>query len=296
MKRQKRQKPLDFWWSAGPYNAKWAYTPEEVPIWDTSRGFPLSEPDDTLKPLTDDLEVLRVLLDDETWEPAPAPKDGYPRLVRANYTEPVYVRSCGHVDILNRLMRLLRKEPLDKWAMGEILALNAEVGPVKRQGRIDNTLESWLNLARVVQAHMRARNALDFGGYSAMREEAEEYSEDWQKKHGRGEYNPYRHIISATLGGTDEQTFRFNVLKASRDRIHGVTVATDRTTLNKILVTDATLYTWAHYRIGDIWEPSAEVAECEGCKNLFLNRRTGKLYCSGACRNRKYHDALRATA
>ena len=297
--RKKRQKALPFLWTGHPYQAVWAHSPEEVPIWDTSRGFPRDTP---LMPFTvtrpaSDLEVLRALLDDDSWVPSAPPEVGYPRLVRANYTDPALpcgrdqtekIQASKHAeaDILNRLVRLLRKDSPDKWTMNAVLELHAAVGPVNRGGKGDTSLESWLNLARLVKAHMTARNVLDLWGLSAMQEKAESESQEWKREYGM-EYNPYGTIASTSSGVPNKRAFLLKMLELASGRIGRVEIVTDADTLNDALLTTTPLYNWVNYRIGDIWEPSAKVAECEACSNLFLPGRRGRYYCDGACRKRK---------
>lgn len=297
--RKKQQKPLDFRWLAKPFQAAWACSPEQVPMWDVARGFPVSAPLFSIEidePYTIDLHDLRQIASKDSWQPDPAPLEGYPRLVRANCLDAVSSRYCDQVDILNRLTRLLRKEPPCQWIMGEILELHAEVGPVQRTNYTDNTLESWLTLARIVQAHMKARDILDLLGYSAMRDELKELERTCRQRHKEG------HKSYATLARDmpreahevdDEQEYRRHTLKRCRSHVGKVSVATDEDTLTQIFVATVPLYDWVIYKIGDIWEPSAEIAECVGCGMYFLSRRKGKLTCGGACRNRKHHDKKR---
>ena len=190
MSNQKRhKKALDFSWIARPYEATWAHSPDEVPVWDCSRDYPLELPDGyltdyhfaTMNELLDeydvigiqndvpiDLKYMRLIARAPGWSPWSPPFEGYPRLVRANYVDYLELRDCSGIDIINPLAQLLRHapKPYGKQVLDEVAALNAMVGPVNDPR--ENTLASWLKLAQEVKAHLMVRRILYESDYATM--------------------------------------------------------------------------------------------------------------------------------
>ncbi len=173
---ENRSQTLMFFWVAQSYEARWAESPEEVPIYDVSRGFPLSAGADLVhkKALADpnDINELRPLLRGDaryshlidTWEPNPPPTEGYPRLVREDVARHVWGTSCTDADVVGDVNKLARH--ISAWLAGkpvevlkrEILELNAKYGaPYSAE---DNTLEAWLKLAVETKVHIAAMREL----------------------------------------------------------------------------------------------------------------------------------------
>lgn len=321
--RKKPSKRLDINWCATPYKARWAFGPEEVPLWDFTRGFPVQAPyaDVHIFDSEEDEEradlpfgettfvrndswpgqekyILDVLYNSTNWE-VDAPKSGYPRLVRANYTEPIVEQWCNEVDVLNSLVRLLRNEPKfpGKRVLQDIANLNATVGPVTT--REDNTLVRWLTLAHLVRAHFEARQSLNLGGFDAMYDDLLRWQHDYKDKPYAGlglliedkfvsdrrqpKENPYQSIwvyallACETYPATKEQSF-MDMLQASlRDAISTIRVSRGR------YFSRAWLEKWVRYQLADVWEAGVDIVECRGCHQLLFSRREGKIHHGKAC-------------
>ena len=180
---------ISFFWAPFGYKARWADAPEEVPIWDLSRGFPLSvgmdsAPSAAVK-ASNQLELLRALLrhghvdykdSAATWEPLPPPAEGYPRLVRDTDKMVLgYFRTTE--DVIGDIGTLAKDIPA--WRAGDpvkvlkrkVLELNEKYGApygVDENGRIHNTLEAWLRLVVMVSVHTQAMHEFKVLGYELM--------------------------------------------------------------------------------------------------------------------------------
>ncbi len=180
---------ISFFWSPFGYKARWADSPEDVPIWDLSRGFPLSvgmdsAPATALK-VGDQLELLRTLLHHghvaykdsaATWEPLPPPAKGYPRLVRDTDKKVTgFFRTTedviGDIGTLAKYILAWRADDPVEILKRKILELNEKYGApygVKENARTHNTLEAWLCLAVIVNVHLRAMHEFKVLGYELM--------------------------------------------------------------------------------------------------------------------------------
>ena len=174
-------------WGAKGYEAIWVETPEDVPPWDPSRGFPLevganvvhgAVQKKALKDLTG-IEELRFLLKYDsrygrhaaTWEPDPAPAECYPRLVRKDVARfaNLYNRTQEDVtrdlhSLVKHVLELREGKPIDV-LKSKILELNAKYGaPYSPR---DNSLEAWLKLAIEVDVHLKAMARLKGSNFPA---------------------------------------------------------------------------------------------------------------------------------
>ena len=80
-KAQNDAQTVSFFWAPYSYKVRWVETPEDVPVWDVSRGFPLTVGMDSgsVDKVSSQLELLRKLLKlghvaykdtAATWEPS----------------------------------------------------------------------------------------------------------------------------------------------------------------------------------------------------------------------------------
>ncbi len=328
--QKKHKKALEIGWLATPYEAGWAFTPEEVPVWDASRGFSLEQPagatvyfyateaerdanlwqhnygDYIYVRNVDTTDVWLHWFIQNKWEPSPAPQSGYPRLVRKSYTDPIRQRDCSDVEILNLLVRLLREEPdsPNKWVMNEIAELNSLVGPVEASG--NNTLKKWLDLAQLVRAHLKVRRVLNLADYDEMimcsRRWGHEYEvamKGHKDFHSLSSQNPYKlfGIIEfiVSRANTTEEEIRKEYF------IEGV-ARTLSEQLNPILMKDNSLFSqvtlekWVKYKLANVWKPSAKVLDCKGCEQPFYATRENKVHCTPTCRVLRHDRAAAAKA
>ena len=168
---------IGFFWAPTAYPVLWADSPDEVPPWDVSRDFPKEvgagykgrpQPEDPYK-----VEELRLYLCDhvdyknhtETWEPTPAPKSGYPRLVRASVKmmplDQGYHQNDDVIGALAPLAKYIqpwRENKPVKVLKKKILELANLYGPPGEANQ--NTLEAWLGLITFVDVHLST--LLDF--------------------------------------------------------------------------------------------------------------------------------------
>lgn len=323
--QKKRKKPLDFDWLSKPYEAVWARTPDEVPVWDASRGFPIDEPKlevtesyvmDMVAVLNElirrgirdsisHVDFLGLILGDLSWRPLPPPTEGYPRLVRANYIVPVKTRVCNDTEVINAFVRLLRDEPKPPslWVMKDIAELNAQVGPVDVYR--ENTLESWLIFAKHVKAHLKVRRSLELGGYEAMCKDVfqwhnERINNDKIPNHDRVMYSDFycKLVIHAPSGeGTVGQTtFLKRLTDSLGGNVHTLTFYKSSFTSEGSYTSDIPLQQWVHRRLSAIWRPNAKILDCKGCGQPFYTTREGKSYCAPACRVLRRERYLAAKA
>lgn len=169
---------VSFLWAATGYEARWAEEPEDVPVWDVSRDFPLEvgmERAPRFK-MSSQLELLRYLLKvghkdyrdaAASWEPLPAPDKNekpshYPRLVRATLDHSSHGCFRTNENVLKDIGKVTKPKYITAWRDGKpvevlknkILKLNEKYGSPHRPE--DNTLENWLKLIVQVQAHTKA--------------------------------------------------------------------------------------------------------------------------------------------
>lgn len=238
---------------------------------------------------TTDLDELQWILQNGSWQPLLPPKLKYPRLVRENYTDPIYPRRCEDIEVINALSRLLRNEPKSpgEWVMKDIIDLTAKVGPaISHQ---ENTLEEWLNLAHLVKAQLEARKSLDLAGYDAMCEDIDHWAHEFQAKpHVTSNIadlkNPYLPLFSSIVfvneKGGSRRAERFSELNKRKLRAEISTLQVWDTHF----ASSAPLRCWVSYQLAYIWDAGAKVLECKGCKQPFYARREGKAHCSSTCR------------
>lgn len=176
-------------WTSELVPYAWAYKPEDVPIWDASRGYPAGqtpyfaihenidwEDEDIVLP------ILRKKLKDSTWKPTDPPSgwDAYPRLVKLDPTNPgvSYYHGEGK-DVINEMaeisgqayikgdFRLLNNDPA---TMDKILRLQHKYGHF--QDIHDNakhaTLALWVQMSLTINAHLEAMNILNDLGSKEM--------------------------------------------------------------------------------------------------------------------------------
>lgn len=173
------------------YPVRWAGKPDDVPLWDASRGFSLTAAAECaavregISPFS--VEHLRRMADNdyelyslpertEPWNPSPAPTEGYPRLVRSNCERIVLGTYRHDEDVLGELAPFGRDKYLDPWRAGKpatvlqrkIMEFAEKYGaPYRRE---ENTLFAWLALLVHIDIHHTAVRALgkDVHGYEVM--------------------------------------------------------------------------------------------------------------------------------
>lgn len=144
---------------------KWVHKSEEVPVWDTSRGYPRWEP------IPQDLNKAN--------DAKPAPTEGYPRLVRVPGSKKRSEDSHTHEndDVINLLCALYpdacrwREGKPVKKLKSDILELAEWYGaPYSDE---NNTLEVWLALIASTQTSLDVLRILDDVGYDLTRDYVE---------------------------------------------------------------------------------------------------------------------------
>ncbi len=169
---------VSFLWAATGYEARWAEEPEDVPVWDVSRDFPLEVGMERAPrfEMSSQLELLRYLLKvghvrykdtAASWEPLPAPDKNekpsrYPRLVRATLDHSFHGYFRTNENVLKDIGEVAKPKYITAWRdkkpvevlKKKILKLNKKYG--SPYGTEDNTLENWLKLIVKVQAHTKA--------------------------------------------------------------------------------------------------------------------------------------------
>ena len=206
-KRKTVSKTVSFYWQADIREFRWAKEPQDVPIWDPSRGFPLDShlygyltkggPGSEVKRAFQDAcvtrleESLNVELDEaqilalirnmpnrSAWEPKPAPQSNYPRLVWAHPFDCGEIGPKGEGKILNLLSSLVRdKQDVfdfddnnNKRLQNEILAITKDYGPLSKLDDLKgNTYSAWIKYAYLVQTHIDALWFLEEYGLTEMR-------------------------------------------------------------------------------------------------------------------------------
>ncbi len=178
-------KSISFFWAPKPYPFQWAESPDEVPPWDASRGFPADVGADVKRrpePANPyEVSSLRPFLRDhvdyvdrvETWEPTPAPTKGYPRLIRKSVKMmplPLYYRHeddiVGALAPLAKYIQAWREDKPVKVLRNKILELAERYGPPNEAK--ENTLEVWLELITFVDVHLSALRDFKLYGYEGM--------------------------------------------------------------------------------------------------------------------------------
>lgn len=203
---------VTFSWRPEAFPVRWAYTTEEVPPWDITRGFPANAPiglglveleikeADVPKPVfrwlmphpilevpehTSDIEMLRTILREhpeyrdraDEWKPSPPPAKGYPRLVRETFTKDALGGSLRNgIDVIAELQSVLcdddKDPPILKPKMNEIAQLASFFGAP--EGTKHNTLEAWLRLIWRLKGHLQVMEALQLYGLEEVRKQARE--------------------------------------------------------------------------------------------------------------------------
>lgn len=183
-------KSICFLWVTKGYPVYWAESPEEVPAWDVSRGFPLSVGADLIKKVASnemsEIKLLCSLLRYEpdysdgaaVWTPSEAPshayKHAYPRLVRASFAKRVIGDYRHDEDIIGEIAPLAQyvegwrvekperaqknkaskeSDGIKKTLKNKILKLAKKYGE-PHPGH--NTLAAWLSLIGRVNVHLKA--------------------------------------------------------------------------------------------------------------------------------------------
>lgn len=181
---------VSFLWAATGYEARWVDEPEDVPVWDVSRDFPLAVSMERAPRFSmgSQLELLRYLLKvghveykdtAASWEPLPAPDkeekpSHYPRLVRATLDRSFYGYFRTKENVLKDIGEVAKENYVSAWRAGKptkvlknkILELNKKYGsPYNPE---DNTLENWLKLIVKVQIHTQAFGFYRNGGITGL--------------------------------------------------------------------------------------------------------------------------------
>ena len=319
-KRKNAQKALVLNRETQTFETSWISALGEVPIWDSSRGFPLSEPpleievydrgggdlealkrlDPLVKtPNDSDLEALRRLLDKPEWEPTAAPEQGYPRLVRKTYLEPSRtVQHSSDVQLLNDVSALTRYSSIggkpDKRMLREIEELHGRFGAVYEPQH--NTLASWLDLAAMIQAHFDIRFFVDEFGFEDLLTDLAKRRRDALRDRDAVRQLTYRPMFlkaREVVGKAKrEALFRTGMATHLRERfgkvLKGAQLKDDFS-----LVVRSSLFEWVSYELSLFWDDSFGVAECRGCERLFYPGRGGKNHCHARCRVLKKDKAGR---
>lgn len=286
-------------WSAGLFPVMWAYRPQEVPMWDSSRGFPLQRPVLGIKVLytatreevtdyrvlPDDfvLNALREEIEQPSWEPGPPPRTGYPRLVRADFKLRWREWYREGMDIVNPVAALERlytpHEKPGKQLLKEVKKLAETFGAPDQPE--DQTLWEWVILGLEASAHLEAIGVTKDVGFDELREHSRIKHEQWLKDFGYAGPFPDRPyggpwlLLSDRAEKADSlKEFRNSML----DLLFGPTVPFRVRTKSKV---------WLRFQLAKAWHGEGQLKICEGCGRRFLQTRTNRLTCSARCRKRK---------
>lgn len=303
-KRQTRKKPLVLIRETMTYGVSWVFKREDVPIFDPSRGFPLSEPplplevsdleaealtalqgvDPLVRGSTErNLDAMRRVLDDPHWRPSGTPESGFPWMVRKDLTPAMGVlQTSGDRPFLNNLAALTRwgytGGRADKRLLKEVEALHAQAGPVLER---QNTLPAWYALAWVVQAHFDMRGALHLIGLKTLQDARDERHRDYRdalKSRDPFLILTYRLLYRAVRGASDATELERAVAEALRGT----------PALNVRLVSDGlrlscSLFDWVQLELADFWT-SERPRECPGCGRWFWPTQVDTRHCHSRCR------------
>lgn len=220
-------KSICFLWVAKGYLVYWAESPEQVPAWDVSRGFPLTAGADLIKGAASNgtckIELLRSLLRYErdyldkaaVWTPSEAPlhdyKHAYPRLVRASFAKRVVGDYRHDEDIIGEIAPLAqyvegwRVEKPERTQKNKASKERDEIGKrlknkilklAKKYGEPHpgyNTLAAWLSLIGRVNVHLKTLYDLqiDQFGVQEIPEKLEERRKMIERGIGRSTLGNY---------------------------------------------------------------------------------------------------------
>lgn len=277
---------------------RWAHSPEEVPAWDVTRGFPLREPMAAID-FSDgaELAVMRELLSDPAWTPAPPPISGYPRLVREGMREPARTYGYGHegAAVIAALQSIARHFELDetppfsgKRLENEVLAVANKYGaPMKPE---DNTLSEWVRLAVWVAAHLESMQVLQDESPDALREHLAAMEARWRsvpdpfRPGQRGMGGPYLYLRSwVDRDPAAPQRYIRGQLMGMATGVTGLVYFNDIEQFGLPM----SLREQANLALAAAWVMNAPVGVCEGCGRAFLVTRRDRRFCHARCRQKR---------
>lgn len=301
-------KSISFFWCSPNYPVKWIDTPDEVPVWDTSRGYPRWEE------IPGDLSEVRSAK-------AP-PVEGYPRLVRVPGIKKGSEDGRTHEndDVLNLLCALYpdacrwREGKSVKKLKSDILELAEWYGaPYSDE---DNTLEVWLMLIASTQTSLDVLRILDDVGYNFTRDYVEgrrkEIIEsgkplpDGYFKTDAVTSGEYRALSSFSGGfllhknqylheGYSEEDWERLAAKHFREYIANSDYSSFSASFSHRddagrtgvhfeahgIYTFSSLGEWVLFKLSEEWRGGNGVKVCPVCGSLFTNNHGNRKYCRG---------------
>ena len=310
--RQTVTKTVTFSWVPDVYPLRWANTPDEVPIWDHSRGVPVGHNLWWARgqvDLEDEAGIIRKFrekLKDETWEPKAPPLHGYPRLVWATPLDTGYMGIPPSHELLNDLSRLVwdRTHGFDfsvsKRLQNEILELSQKYGPINDLDRPQaNTYHEWLYWAYNVQAHVDAAGVVRDLGYAKLLEYLGDMDMRWRTDLNdslnflSSRASPYLALSFAHQPGA--RAFREEMARREFQRLSFG--ATTEIALNLgELIFHVPITRWLGLELAEMWLGRGTLKTCDGCGRLFVAHNRKADCCHRNCRKRKSYWKSRELA
>lgn len=197
-KKKSLTKSLTFWLPE-LITSQWANKPEEVPIWDSSRGYPANNPPYFARDLDIDwseeksvVKILRKQLKNDTWQPTSPPvgKNAYPRLVKANPCEVGGEYSRDNSSFLSEFAALTGEifargeyNSIGKVTQNQVFNLHLKYGHLRSILEEPNhaTLENWTYTSHWVNAHLEAMNVLKDEDFNSLRQHIKVKHQEWNK-------------------------------------------------------------------------------------------------------------------
>jgi hypothetical protein len=295
-------KIVSFVYLAAAYPQRWAQTPDEVPVWDVSRGFPETRGG---RQVADGLAPVPFVLGDEVVQPDPPPREGYPRLVRASLEAP-RVRNCVHESVVNALSGLAKhalQSPPRKSLLADIKRVAEQYGVP--HGPQSNTLSAWVQLALIADAQVRAKAELDRDGFEMLALFLEHEHQPWGGRRV-SQSGAAWYALPATPGswGGPWEMLRGYIAHASTPHEYKEAIAKMNLEFFAMAVedhietrlpgiwTDPGIYLSGgirgllHYQLAELWLDNVAIRECDVCKRVFIPTNTKHRRCTGACRVR----------
>ncbi|WP_157202749.1 hypothetical protein [Calidithermus chliarophilus] len=309
--KEKREFSLILHWYPPRYRVKWAYSREEVPRWDRTRGFdPYAE-----GPCDGDKPTWSV----ESSEPTPeTPEDlEYPRLVRLDPCirqgplpeTPVWQELAKLADVFHdtqsftvNIVRVVEAfGPLDPWD----------------QKFSKDTLYYWQEMVAHVWAFARLYGRIVDNPFGADETDKAlllargEVVDEWEGRrplrpdHHESEQTRYDGLISYPISVLDDVLKTARSLADARQQIanrlmHKFTYQMQG---NLVYTPDGLLARvgvegWAHYELATLYQGGRALASCPGCGALFLPQHGSQKYCrpdDSKCRGRAFRRARGAS-
>lgn len=321
---QMNAESINFSWKSIRFRTgslRWADSPEEVPLSDVTRGYPLTQNPLWAVPLWENRhKAVRA-----------APKIGYPRIVRWDLFEPGQILQQDAPNILSEVRSVEkyifsgRQKNTSARKRDLILALAEKYGPPYHEDK--NTLEAWLGLGAKINWHFWAHRILQTDGWLALEGEVlstlqkygldGEFEPDFTKRHlsARNEVLQYRkvhksllqyeieklsmllllkqafHILADTKMWGDSEEFRHTMAKLVSPHITKDIQSGKRSTRSYLELSYGRLSitcpvgVWTEFKLAEVWRNNLLLKVCVNCGRPFLPQRKHAIYCtkSGSC-------------